>query len=77
MPQSNCKGAPFDVGPAYCNLGISLVFTCERELKLQLCNIQDEEYNEALPHISTGPEGGLSLDLEPADKEPKNQNWVF
>ena len=23
------------------------------------------------------PEGGLSLDLEPADKEPKNQNWLF
>ena len=22
-------------------------------------------------------EGGLSLDLEPADKEPKNQNWLF
>ena len=24
-----------------------------------------------------GAEGGLSLDLEPADKEPKNQNWLF
>ena len=31
------KGPRFDVGPAYCNLGISLLFTCERELKLQLC----------------------------------------
>ena len=24
-----------------------------------------------------GSEGGLSLDLESADKEPKNQNWLF
>ena len=56
----------------------SALVKCNGEvLKLQLCNIQDEEYNEALPHISTGPEGGLSLDLEPADKEPKNQNWLF
>ena len=22
-------------------------------------------------------EGGLSLDLEPADKEPKKQKWLF
>ena len=26
---------------------------------------------------ATGTEGGLSLDLEPADQEPKNQNWLF
>ena len=26
---------------------------------------------------SLGPEGGLSLDSEPADKEPKNQTWLF
>ena len=26
---------------------------------------------------SSQAEGGLSLDSDPADKEPKNQTWLF
>ena len=33
----------------------SALVKCNGEvLKLQLCNIQEEEYNEAIPHISPG-----------------------
>ena len=33
--------------------------------------------NKKIEKLLINSEGGLSLDLEPADKEPKNQNWLF
>ena len=38
--------------------------------------LSDHEVFELVKE-ATQSEGGFSLDLEPADKEPKNQNWLL